>query len=137
MAKSRIKVPKKVVGVKIPKSVRKGPVLNFVNSTAGRLLIAQALTAAIGAFAYKNADPETRDRIRGKVRKGTDGAREMMSRNTTRLSYAFGEAVTAFRAALDEPLPQEFSEAESSTEPGGAKKNRKQNWSSLEPANPH
>jgi hypothetical protein len=137
MAKSRIKVPKKVVGVKIPKSVRKGPVMDFVNSTAGRVLIAQALTAAIGAFAYKHADPETRDQIRGKVKKGTDGAREMMSRNTTRLSYAFGEAVTAFRAALEEPVPPEFSEAESSTEPRDTKKNKKQNWSSSEPVGPH
>lgn len=137
MAKSSIKVPKKVVGVKIPKSVRKGPVMNFVNSTAGRVLIAQALTAAIGAFAYKNADPETRERLKGKVRKGTDGAREMMARNTTRLSFAFGEAVTAFRAALNEPMPEEFSESVSSTEPDNAKKNRKQNWSSSEPANPH
>ncbi|HEU5135189.1 MAG TPA: hypothetical protein VFU13_08615 [Steroidobacteraceae bacterium] len=40
-----------MVGVKIPKSVRKGPIMDFVNSTTGRVLIAQALTAAIGVFA--------------------------------------------------------------------------------------
>ena len=51
MAKSRIKVPKRLAGVKIPKAVRKGPVMDFVNSKSGRILIAQALTAAIGVLA--------------------------------------------------------------------------------------
>jgi hypothetical protein len=136
MAKSKIKVPKQIVGVKIPKSVRKGPVMDFVNSTTGRVLIAQALTAAIGVFAYKHAEPETRERIRGKVKKGTDGARELMARNTARLSYAFGEAVTAFRTALDQPAANDGDEA---GDPGveDGKKKKKQNWSSSEPVNPH
>jgi hypothetical protein len=137
MAKSRIKVPKHVVGVKIPKAVRKGPIMDFVNSTTGRMLIAQALTAAIGVFAYKQADPETRERIRGKVKKGSGDARDLMARSTARLSYAFGEAVTAFRAALDQPESNEDSASD--TQPGteDAKKNKKQNWSSSEPASPH
>ena len=137
MAKSRIKVPKKVVGVKIPKAVRKGPILDFVNSNTGRMLIAQALTAAIGVFAYKQADPETRERLRGKVSKGAGDARELMSRNTARISYACGEAVNAFRTALDEPDPQ--GKDESDIQPGaeGGKKNKKQSWSSSEPASPH
>jgi len=137
MVKSRIKVPKKVVGVKIPKAVRKGPIMDFVNSTTGRVLIAQALTAAIGALAYKHADPETRERLRGKVRKGADDARHLMSRSTARLSFAFGEAVNAFRTALDQPESNELAESE--TPPAGEdrKKNKKQNWSSSEPASPH
>ena len=137
MAKSRIKVPKRVVGVKIPKAVRKGPIMDFVNSSTGRMLIAQALTAAIGVFAYKQADPETRERVRGKVKKGAGDAREMMSQSTARLSYAFGEAVTAFRAALDRPESNE--DFESDTQPGteGGKKNKKQNWSSSAPPSPH
>ena len=57
MAKSKIKVPKRVAGVKIPKSVRKGPVMDFVNSSTGRLLIAEALTAALAVFAYKTCRP--------------------------------------------------------------------------------
>ena len=72
MAKSRIKVPKRVAGVKIPKAVRKGPVMDFVNSKSGRVLIAQALTAAVGVLAYKTASPETRERVRGKVKDGAD-----------------------------------------------------------------
>ena len=35
MAK-KLKVPKRVAGVKIPKAVRKGPVGTFLNSTSGR-----------------------------------------------------------------------------------------------------
>src|SRR5687768_16896709 len=103
MAKSKIKLPKRVAGVKIPRAVRKGPVVDFVNSSAGRVLIAQALTAAIGVLAYKNASPETRDGIRSKAKKGVEGTREALERNTERLAFAFGEAVTAFRTALGDP----------------------------------
>jgi hypothetical protein len=103
MAKSRIKVPKRVAGVKIPKAVRKGPVMDFVNSKTGRVLIAQALTAAIGVLAYKNTSPESRERVRGKIKDGADGTSEALKRNTARLSFAFGEAITAFRTALDRP----------------------------------
>jgi hypothetical protein len=136
VAKSKIKVPKQVVGVKIPKSVRKGPIMDFVNSKTGRFLIAQALTAAIGVFAYKQADPETRERVRGKLKKGTDGAREAMTRSTARLSYAFGEAVNAFRVALGEPATDGSAGSEDSSVDAG-KKSKKQNWSSSEPASPH
>jgi hypothetical protein len=102
MAKSRIKVPKRVAGVKIPKAVRKGPVMDFVNSKAGRVLIGQALTAAIGVLAYKTASPETRERVRGKLKDGADETSDVLKRNTARISFAFGEAVTAFRTALDQ-----------------------------------
>jgi hypothetical protein len=145
MAKpTRIKVPKSVAGVKIPKAVRKGPVMDFVNSTTGRLLIAQALTAAIGVFAYKQAAPETRERIRGKVKKGADGTREALERNTARLSFAFGEAVTAFRTALGEPVAENPETAAAAlaqqlekVEERVGKKKKKQDWSSSEPMNPH
>jgi hypothetical protein len=133
MAKSRIKVPKQVAGVKIPKSVRKGPIMDFVNSTTGRILIAQALTAAIGVFAYKQVDPETRERVRGKVRKGAEDARDVMSRSSARLSFAFGEAMNAFRSALNQPAAAENSESDAED----AKKTKKQNWSSSEPVGPN
>lgn len=135
MAKSaKIKVPKQVVGIKIPKSVRKGPIMDFVNSTTGRVLIAQAITAAIGVFAYKHADPETRDRIRGKVKMGADGARELMARNTARLSLAFGEAITAFRTALDHPGVGEDAESAPDAGTEDVKRRKNQNRASSEPA---
>jgi hypothetical protein len=114
MAKSRIKVPKQVAGVKIPKAVRKGPVMDFVNSKAGRVLIAQALTAAIGVLAYKQVNTETRARLRDKVKSGADETTDVLKRNTARLSFAFGEAVTAFRTALNQPAGE--PDAESATQ---------------------
>ena len=98
-SKSKIKVPKRVAGVKIPKTVRKGPVMDFVNSSAGRLLIAEALAAALAVFAYKNVDSETGRRIKA----GTLDAEAALKRNTARLSFAFGEAVRAFRESLSRP----------------------------------
>ena len=95
-SKSKIKVPKRVAGVKIPKTVRKGPVMDFVNSSAGRLLIAEALGAALAVFAYKNSDSETGRRIK----EGTRDAEAALKRNTARLSFAFSEAVRVFRESL-------------------------------------
>jgi hypothetical protein len=104
MAKaSRIKVPKRVAGVKIPKTVRKGPVMQFVNSTAGRMLIAEALTAAVAVFAYQHRDSETGR----KIKNGALDAEQALKRNTARLTAAFGEAVGAFRAALSQPIDGE------------------------------
>jgi hypothetical protein len=100
MAKpTKIKVPKRVAGVKIPKTVRKGPVMQFVNSSAGRMLIAEALTAAVAVFAYQNSDSSTGRKIKGGMR----DSEQTLKRNTARLTAAFGEAVSAFRAALSEP----------------------------------
>ena len=96
MAKSKIKVPKRVAGVKIPKTVRKGPVMDFVNSSAGRLLIAEGLAAALAVFAYKNVDSNTGRRIKA----GAQDAEAVLKRNTARLSFAFGEAVRVFRESL-------------------------------------
>lgn len=101
MAKSKIKVPKRVAGVKIPKAVRKGPVLQFVNSSAGKLLVAEALTAALGIFAYKQAADGTGEKIKMKAQ----DAQEALRNNTARLTHAFGEGVRAFREALSEPAP--------------------------------
>jgi len=95
-SKSKIKVPKRVAGMKIPKTVRKGPVMDFVNSSAGRLLIAEALGAALAVFAYRNVDSDTGRRIKD----GTRDAEAALRRNTARLSFAFSEAVRVFRESL-------------------------------------
>ena len=97
--KSKIKVPKRVAGVKIPKTVRKGPVMDFVNSSAGRLLIAEGLAAALAVFAYKNVDSKTGRRIKA----GAQDAEAVLKRNTARLTFAFGEAVRVFRESLSRP----------------------------------
>jgi hypothetical protein len=97
MAKSsRIKVPKRVAGVKIPKSVRKGPALQFVNSSAGKMLVAEALTAALAMFAYKQAQGENGAKLKETARDAEDA----LKRNTARLTHALSEGVRAFREAL-------------------------------------
>jgi hypothetical protein len=98
-SKGKIKVPKRVAGIKIPKTVRKGPVMDFVNSTAGRMLIAEALTVAIAALAVKHSDAASAR----KLKNGIANAQDTVKDGAARLSYAFGEAVTAFRVALTEP----------------------------------
>jgi hypothetical protein len=144
MAKSRIKVPKRIAGVKIPKAVRKGPVMDFVNSKAGRVLIAQALTAAIGVLAYKQTSPDTRAGVGEKIKSGAGLSSDVLKGNVMRLSSAFGEAVTAFRTALADPsmatdgesTAQDFGgEAERVEDRAGKKK--RQSSSQSEPGNPH
>jgi hypothetical protein len=100
---SRIKVPRRLAGVKIPKEVRKGPIMEFVNSKAGRMLIAEALTAAIGVLAIKHASPKARDEAAGKLKGTARDTRDAVARSAVRLSHAFGEAITGFRAALATP----------------------------------
>lgn len=41
MAK-KLKLPKRIAGIKIPKTIRKGPVGEFMSSPAGQLVIAEA-----------------------------------------------------------------------------------------------
>jgi len=145
MARSRIKVPKRVVGVKIPKAVRKGPVMEFVNSKSGRVLIAQALTAAIGVLAYKHASPETRERVGDKVKDGAGETADTLKRSTARLSFAFGEAVTAFRTALQQPATavdvesaaQELEDQFTRAKERSGKKKKSASSSPSEPASHH
>ena len=55
-----VKIPKRIAGVKIPKTVRKGPVADFLNSSGGQVLIAEALLLAARSFAGKRVDPDSR-----------------------------------------------------------------------------
>src|SRR5918997_1091898 len=132
MAKRKLKLPKKIAGVKIPKVVRKGPVGQFLNSSAGQLLVAEALIAAGGAFfaAEMNDSDDKKGTARRLGRSGArsaEEAREFIERGSTRLSFAFGEAVRAFRTALKEGNPQqqpsviegEVSKKKSSSSPTG------------------
>ncbi len=73
---SRIKLPKRLAGVKIPKSVRKGAVADFLNSSAGQLLLVETLNVAAVAAERSDGLPEVR------------------------LASAMQEALVAFRQAL-------------------------------------
>jgi len=119
-----VKVPKRIAGVKIPKTVRKGPVVDFLNSSGGQVLIAEALLLAARSFAVKRVDPNSpvgefihhpverakEAALSGKAaaQRAGDGAAEA----SERLAHAFEEGMRAFRAALGEPIaadPQSVS----------------------------
>jgi Sec-independent protein translocase protein TatA len=53
--------------------------------------------------------------VRDKVRSGTGETGDALKRNTARLSFAFGEAVTAFRTALNQPSAEADAESEART----------------------
>ena len=116
--KLKIKLPKRVAGVKIPKSVRKGPVGQFLNSGAGQILIAEALVAAAGAFAVSRSDLHSNigDVVRHPIdatrRVGRHAARGGADR-AARMSYALKEAARAFRDAM-EVAPREIAPSDES-----------------------
>ena len=50
MAKNKIKVPKRIGGLKVPKAIRKAPVVTaLLNNPLGRDILAGALVAGAGA----------------------------------------------------------------------------------------
>jgi hypothetical protein len=145
--KLKIKLPKRVAGVKIPKSVRKGPIGQFLNSGAGQIVIAEALVAAAGALAVSKTDSESR--VGNLVHHPVDttrrvgrGAARASADQAERLSYALREGARAFRAAMEtgprdeswhEPTSAEMEPAVTSEAP--AKK--KQVPPRSEPSVPH
>ena len=57
--KSTPKLPKKIAGVAVPKSLRSGAIAGLLDSPAGRLVLAEALVAgaAAAATALRNYKP--------------------------------------------------------------------------------
>lgn len=96
--RKKVKLPKRIAGVKIPKAARKGPVADFLNSSGGQMLLAEALVLAAGVFGVRRLSTPS-----GTV--GGLGMRENIAEASARLSYACGEALKAFRAALAQPPP--------------------------------
>jgi len=105
----KVKVPKRVAGVKIPKVVRKGPVIDFLNSSGGQVLIAEALLLIAGAYAARHVGESNGDQQPERVASPGAAATKRAARTASvaaeRLSYAVGEALRAFRDALSAPLP--------------------------------
>jgi hypothetical protein len=104
----KVKVPKRVAGVKIPKVVRKGPVIDFLNSSGGQVLIAEALLLIAGAYAARHVGESNGDqqpeRLASSGAAATKRAARTASVAAERLSYAVGEALRAFRDALNAPM---------------------------------
>lgn len=102
-------LPKRMAGVKVPKSVRKGRLGELIASPAGQAAIAEvvmALGAVAGAKKVKDS-PKARDaladvadRLRdGGADKGKAAARTATAASGA-LAYALGEAARSFAEAL-------------------------------------
>jgi hypothetical protein len=104
--KFKLRIPKRVAGVKIPKIVRKGPVAKFLNSSAGQLVLAEALVVVGGALAAEargsGSGPAElgREPLSG-VSKG-GGERADTGSESSMLPSAFHDAVRAFRTSLEQ-----------------------------------
>jgi hypothetical protein len=109
MAKSRKKskglIPKRIAGVKVPKSVRKGRFGELLASKTGQAVIAQAILGA-GAVAagFKAKDsPKARKMAhdaKHQVADKTHDAKQGAAEAGSTLAYALGEAARTFAEAL-------------------------------------
>ena len=132
MAK-KAKLPKRVLGVKIPKSIRKGPLAQFLGSSGGQIVVVEALLAASAFYAARRFDASTP--VGETLRHPLDGlraGRDWSRGASDRFGRALRAGVNSFRAALSEaeagagnPLDTEASASEESPEPvSAAKKSR-------------
>jgi hypothetical protein len=106
--KSGIKIPKRIAGVKIPRSIRKGPIGDFLSSSGGQVVLAEALLALGAIYAARRIDPNspTGELLQHPI----DGVRSRLSGNGLgygrlatageRLGRAFHAGVQAFRDEL-------------------------------------
>ena len=102
MAK-KAKLPKRILGVKVPKQIRKGPLGQFLASSGGQVVVVEALLAAAAFYGARRIDPDTS--VGKTLRHPLDGLRA--GRDWSRgASDRFGRALRAgaqsFRATLQE-----------------------------------
>lgn len=93
-------LPKRIGGVKVPKSVRKGRFGELLASQTGQTLLAEAVQGANGRSTVIMADPGLRsfaEHIAERLQQ--EGDREAA---TAALAFALGEAARTFINALDE-----------------------------------
>jgi hypothetical protein len=99
----QIKIPKRLAGIKIPKGIRRGAVVKFMNTPAGQVVLAQALLLIGGAFGLGKA------RQSGKLPKSVnslletkDDIGDRASVTGAKLTQAFAAAAHAFRDAMED-----------------------------------
>lgn len=136
MAKKKRKalLPKRIAGVKVPKSVRKGRLGELLASHTGRVLLAEAVAAAGAIGAAQKASAAAGDS--SAIRKAADAAAERLRPGPgpggeeagAALGFALGEAARAFVAALgahsrtQAPAPAHDGWDVEAEAPGGSKK---------------
>lgn len=103
--KSKSFLPKRIAGVKVPKSVRQGRLGELLASPRGQAIIAEAIVAAGAVAGAKKAadNPEARATLTDaadKVKFVGDNATDKVSGASSALAYALGEAARSFTDAL-------------------------------------
>jgi len=118
----RLKVPKKIAGIKIPKSVRKGPVGLYLCSSTAQQSIAEALLFAGETLSDQaSSSPAQESPNTGSLDGVPSGGvfvdddfgldREQGGHAEQRLAHAFTEALRTFRAVLAEHSQAEGGES--------------------------
>lgn len=131
-----IKLPKRIAGIKIPKGIRKGPVMKFLNTPPGQVVLAQALLVIGGAFAVeKSRDDDGTLHPMDALKDATRNIGKRSDFAGAKLTRAFAAAAHAFRDAMesDDDRIIDHDSMESGTE-GTRKKSRVR---SEPPSTPH
>lgn len=108
MAKNRI--PKKVAGYKVPKAIRKSPILrSLLASDIGRDVLAKALTAGAGAAAAILL--EERETIANTTKKGARKGAHAIALANEAIRSGANAATEVIREAAQSVLPKKVRKA--------------------------
>jgi hypothetical protein len=117
--KQKKRLPKRIAGVKVPKSVRKGRLGDAIASPDGQTTLAEVFTAAAvvagsrttaDSGAARQALTEVADRLRGVAT--AKGPQKAAADDT--VTYALGEAARSFVTAFDRRRAGQTKEAAAS-----------------------
>ncbi|HEX7886718.1 MAG TPA: hypothetical protein VF474_12140 [Phenylobacterium sp.] len=119
--KARGLIPKRIAGVKVPRSVRKGRFGELLASKTGQAVIAQAIIGAGAAVAGLKAKDSPKVRKLAKdAKQSVAGASQDAGRRVgdagSNLAYAVGVAARSFFDALQQGEPRSFSSTEAEAE---------------------
>ena len=111
MAKKKTRVPKKVAGFKVPKSLRRSSMLKtLLNSPYGRDILAKAITAGAGAAAAVLITD--REEVAQISRKGARKGARAIGIATDAVQSAAGAVMGVISDAAGQLLPGEPAEPE-------------------------
>lgn len=119
MAKKKSKriIPKRIAGVKVPKSVRRGRFGDLLASRTGQAMIAQAIlgAGAVAAGIGAKKDPKARGfaaKGKDKIADTAQDATRQTAQAGSALAYALSEAARSFAEALRRGETRTFSKFE-------------------------
>jgi hypothetical protein len=108
----KAKLPKRILGMKIPKQIRKGPLGQFLASSGGQVVVVETLLAAAAFYGARRIGPDTSigETLRhplDSLRAGRDWSRGA----SDRFARALRAGLQSFRASLQESEPAAEAQA--------------------------